>query len=88
MGLPIQWLSHLPQDSEERDRFEKTVRNSTKVLARFREILSAKLEHIETYELNDDHFTKPAWAERQAFILGYKKAIKELDLLFSFMDKK
>lgn len=87
MGLPIQWLSHL-QDDEEKERFEKTIRNSTKVLGRFREMIKNKLEHVESYEISDTHMTTPSWAERQAFILGYKKCIKELDQLLSFMDKK
>jgi hypothetical protein len=84
MGLPINWLSHLPKGPE-RDRLEQTVRNSTVALTRLRDILTAKVQEVEN---SNDDFTIPAWAEKQAYTLGQVRAYLNIIKLLSFMDEK
>jgi hypothetical protein len=85
MGLPINWLSHLPKDSEERVTFEQTVRGSTVALGRLRDII---LQVLENNDKANEDFTIPAWAEKQAYTLGQIKAYRNILQLLSFMDQK
>jgi hypothetical protein len=83
MGLPINWLSHLPKGSEERVKLEETIRGSTVALGRLQEIL---LKILENHEETSEDFTIPAWAEKQAYTLGQIKAYRNILKLLSFMD--
>jgi hypothetical protein len=85
MGLPINWLSHLPKDSGERATFEQTVRASTVALGRLRDII---LQVLENNDKAVEDFTIPAWAEKQAYTLGQIKAYRNILQLLSFMDQK
>jgi hypothetical protein len=85
MGLPINWLSHLPKDSKERVTFEQTVRGSTVALGRLRDII---LQVLESNDKANEDFTIPAWAEKQAYTLGQIKAYRNILQLLSFMDQK
>jgi hypothetical protein len=85
MGLPINWLSHLPKDSEERVKFEQTVRASSVALGRLRDII---IKVIDDSEKQNEDFSIPAWAEKQAYTLGQIKAYRNILQLLSFMDQK
>jgi hypothetical protein len=85
MGLPINWLSHLPKDSEERTKLEATIRASSVALGRLQDIL---LKILENHENASEDFTIPAWAEKQAYTLGQIKAYRNVLQLLSFMDQK
>lgn len=77
MGLPIQWLSHL-KDREAKDEFAKTVRNSTAILDRLRDIIDRMSEEIGAYEVSIDNFTTAEFASRQAFLLGQRKVLADI----------
>jgi hypothetical protein len=83
MGLPINWLSHLPKGSKERVTLEATIRASTPALGRLKDII---LTVLEQHENASEDFTIPAWAEKQAYTLGQIKAYKNILKLLSFMD--
>jgi hypothetical protein len=74
--MKLSWTSHL-KTKEEKEEFEKEVRAARKVLKR----LSTLLE--EYYNISDkemhkrENFFMPAWAEKQAYELGYQKAHKQ-----------
>jgi glutamate/tyrosine decarboxylase-like PLP-dependent enzyme len=74
--MKITWTSHL-KTKEEKEEFEKEVRSARKVLKRLQDILQ------EDYDISDkemhkrENFFMPAWAEKQAFELGYQKAHKK-----------
>lgn len=85
MGLPLEWLSHLPQDSKERELLDQTIRNSTTVLLRFRDMLEHRMYASQN---TNTAFDSPAWAEKQAFSLGMRTAYEELLRLMNFLDNK
>jgi hypothetical protein len=85
MGLPISWLSHLHKDSKERAELEQTIRASTSALDRLRNILIEKVQEVENQ--NED-FSIPAWAEKQAYTLGQVRAYLNVIKLLSFLDDK
>jgi hypothetical protein len=87
VGLPISWLSHLPQGSKERAEFESLVRNSTQVLSRLRDILTKKLETYEAFEEDPELYLSPSVTHSIAFYGGAKRSLKDILLLLDFMDK-
>jgi hypothetical protein len=87
VGLPINWLSHLPANSPERAEFEILVRNSTQVLGRLREILLKELDSIESWETNPNLYDNPSWSHKQAHLNGQRAVYLQTLKLLSFMDK-
>ena len=86
MGLPIQWLSHLPKPDQA--EFEQTVRASTAALGRLREIISHMADEAETRTVAARTYDSPSWAFIQADLNGYKRFAKDIDRILSFMDTK
>lgn len=85
MGLPINWLSHLPK--EKQGEFADLIRNSTQVLGRFRDILIKEVESLESVEERRTSYSNPSWAYEQAFLNGQRSQLKDLLRYFDFMDK-
>jgi hypothetical protein len=86
VGLPVQWLSHLPQ-GKERDELENLIRNSTTVLGRLRDIVLKEIEGIEHWEKNPNYYDNPCWSHKQAHMNGQRSSYQDLLRLLSFMDK-
>ena len=82
-GLPMAWLSHL--SLKDRKGFETSVRNSSHVLRRLREIIERKVEESESKRLSD--YSSPVWAFEQAHRNGYALLARELDQLLEFTGK-
>lgn len=53
------------------------VRNSSTVLNVLLEVLRKRYTALEKEETSPEHFDKPSWNERQAYLLGRKKEIAE-----------
>lgn len=78
-----EWTAHLT-DSDEKQRFEKKVQSSEKVLERLSDILDIRETGMDMQEMSQKDFENPNWAYKQAFRNGYRSAIwtvqKYLDL--------
>ena len=81
--IPVEWIKHLPP--QEKDNFETTLRNSTIVLDRLREILFEHLRSIETKEYSETSYENPSWACKQAFLNGRKAELTKLIKLTDFI---
>jgi hypothetical protein len=86
VGLPVQWLCHLPQ-GKERQELEQHIRNSTLVLGRLREIILKEIEGIDHWENNSNYYDNPSWSHKQAHMNGQRSSYQDLLRLLSFMDK-
>jgi len=80
------WTKHLGKP-EEKERFEKVLRNSTIVLSRLLEILEEEENLLDNQETSPSQFDNPSWAHKQAFRLGEKSRIKKLKDLLGFIQK-
>jgi hypothetical protein len=76
LGLPSQWVRHLPpQDKELQKNFEAAVRNSTTALSRLREIFQEELDSITRKETSDEQFEDPSWSHKRAYWDGQRSKI-------------
>ena len=82
MGLAIAWTRNLPEDQKE--QFEKAVRNSSTVLSRLEQIL---IEDEQMLLKSVPNFDEASWAYHQAFNLGELARLRKLKELFSFLHK-
>jgi hypothetical protein len=85
--LPLKWLQHLPQDTDDAKRFEQAVRSSTLVLGRLRDILEEDLEALDRQETSEDQYKLPAWDCLQAHRNGDRARLRKILNLLSFMDQ-
>lgn len=69
----IRWTSNL--DPSDKPEFEQKLSNSRFVLKRLRDLLEEDLTVSVRDMRNANNFELAAWAEKQAFELGYQKAI-------------
>lgn len=53
------------------------VKNSSIVLGILTDVLRKRLTALEKEETSPEHFDKPSWNERQAYLLGRKKELTE-----------
>ena len=77
------WFQHL-KDPLQQAQFKKDVELSEKVLDRLKQICYTKVK-VES-KISD--YDSPAWAYRQADLLGYNRALNEIIELISLSDKE
>lgn len=82
----VQWTSHLG-DTEDKARFEKTILNSRPVLERQLEIIENLRTDLEFNTEGVEQFNIPSWDYRQAYLLGYKSALRKIADLIN-LDKQ
>ena len=70
------WYTHLPK--EEQESFKKRVTSCKDVLRRLNTILEDEYKLSDREMHKRENFFMPAWAEKQAFELGYQKALKTI----------
>lgn len=81
--LLIEWTKHL-SDPDQKENFEKTLRNNTLVLARLRDIVDEWEQTILREETKSDQYSTANWAMLQAHKNGNREIIKRLKDLISF----
>lgn len=74
--IAVKWFKHL-KGNDQKD-FEVTLRNSTLVLGRLREILQEDLRGLEKVEMSESSYENPSWAYNQAHINGRKAELTKL----------
>jgi hypothetical protein len=84
--LNMVWTKHL--QGEAKTNFESLLRNSTTVLSRLRDILKEKEEDLTSQECSNDDFLQPGWEYRQAFRLGQKAQLREIQSLLKFIENR
>lgn len=81
-SLPLVWI----QGMENPKAFESTIRNSTLVLGRLKEILEDYISTIDSEELSDSFYLEDNLTERLVLNRGQKKALTKVLTLLSFME--
>lgn len=82
-ALQIEWVKHLT-DPDQKENFEKTLRNSTLVLARLRDIVDEWETTILREETKPDQYAVANWQLLQAHRNGDRERIKKLRDLLDF----
>jgi len=76
----MKWTSNLPK--EEVETFEKKLKGSKEVLRRLLQLVEEEYRVSDKEMHKRENFFMPAWAEKQAYELGYQKfAQKMINLL-------
>lgn len=84
--LNMVWTKHLQGD--QKTSFESLLRNSTTVLSRLRDILKDKEEELTNQECSSDDFLHTGWEYRQAYRLGQKAQLREIQSLLKFIENR
>jgi predicted metal-dependent HD superfamily phosphohydrolase len=83
MGLQIGWFRpEHTKDEKKKNDFESTIRNSTVVLDRLLEILTAQEESLNSFESNLENYDD-GWLAKQAYVNGRKSHICDLRKLLT-----
>jgi hypothetical protein len=82
--LSVVWTKHLKSD-EHKQTFEQTLRASTTIVQRLREILEDDERSLDAASATIKDFEDPSWSHKQAFRLGEKARIRKLKELLDFI---
>lgn len=82
--LALVWTKHL-RDSNEKETFEKTLRNSKVAIGRLAQILDDMERELSATETSIKDFEDPNWSHKQAFKNGQRSSIKDLRRLLDFI---
>jgi len=80
------WTQHL-KTPEEKEHFEREIRNARIVLERLSQILQEEQSILASAELKAEMFDNPNWANKQAFVLGMKAGLS-IPIKLSDLDKQ
>jgi len=78
------WTSHLPE--QEKEAFRNTIRGSSTVIDRFRNILKERLMGLDATEVDPKIFGSPSWPYLQASIVGRKAELRDMIKLLTIED--
>lgn len=79
--MKLIWFKDVLNDPKAKQDLELTIRNSTLVLGRLREILEDQLRELDRQEMTPD-YKEASWSHRQADRNGYRRHCKEtIDLI-------
>lgn len=85
-GVPLIWTKHLNSSGKEaQEAFEKTLRNSTLVLNRLRQILDERENSINQQEFSISDYDSNSWHYKQAHRNGQRSMLKEIKDLIKFI---
>lgn len=76
------WTKHL-KDPEEREKYEKSLRNSKWILEHLQEILLQMEESLENTEISPKAYSQPNWSHRQAHSNGFKQCLRTIKRLIN-----
>lgn len=82
--LSLAWTKHI-QGADAKDTFEKTLRASTTIVQRLREILDEDDRGLDAASATIKDFEDPSWSHKQAFRLGEKARIRKIRELLDFI---
>ena len=72
----VRWTSNLPK--ADRADFESKLRAAKAVLRRLNQLAKEDMTSSEKDMRKRENFFMPAWSEKQAFELGYQKALQTI----------
>lgn len=82
------WTKHIVGDTEEKTRFETSLRNSKWVLDRQTEILNEMEASLDRSETNPKTYEIPNWEYRQAHNNGYRQCLQLIKKLINLDQKE
>ena len=74
------WTKHL-EDIEEKQKFEKYVLGSKRLLNRLKDILQEQEDALDIGEISPKNYDSPSWAYKQAHSNGYRQCLNVLKKL-------
>ena len=74
------WTKHL-EDLEEKEKFEKYVLGSKRLLNRLKDILQEQEDALSLGEMSPKNYDSPSWAYKQAHSNGYRQCLNVLKKL-------
>lgn len=80
------WTRHLKTD-EEKEKFEKGLRNSKWILDRLSEILTDAEDELSSSEISAKNYDSPSWAYKQAHTNGQRSTLRTLKRLINLGPK-
>lgn len=86
MKLDIRWTKGL--STKDKSDLEYAAKHTPFILKRFKSIIEARLQELESLEVKVENYDKPAWPYLQADKNGGKRELKGLIHLLSFIDPK
>jgi hypothetical protein len=63
---------------EDKERFRKLYFEDNYVLDVIKEAIKKELEALVVSQENEEEFSKPSWAERQACLIGERRALRRV----------
>lgn len=78
------WFPPEVKTKEEKEQFERSIRNGTTALKRLQEIIEAHAKSLEAPKSMED-YDSPGWATKQADRLGQLRAYRTLLTLLEFI---
>lgn len=83
----MMWTKNL-KTSEEKERFENTLRGSKIVLERLTQMLDEEQTGIDQFEMTTASYNSPNWAEKQAHKNGQRAMLRKIKLLINLDQQK
>jgi hypothetical protein len=74
------WTKHL-EDLEEKQKFEKYVLGSKRLLNRLKDILQEQEDALDVGETSPKNYDSPSWAYKQAHSNGYRQCLNVIKKL-------
>lgn len=65
-------------DKEDKERFKKLYFEDNYVLDVIRKAIEKELEALTLEQEKEDEFSKPCWTERQACLIGERRALRRV----------
>jgi hypothetical protein len=83
----VDWTKNLKTD-EEKQHFEDRIRSSKDVLERLMQLLKERTDSIDMQTTTLKSFDSPNWANRRAFMDGFKSCSKIINKLIDLDQQK
>lgn len=80
-AIPLDWVKNL----DNKEEFEKYLRNSTLLVKRLRQIVQDRLQVLEKDSINRKNYDSPSWAYQQADYNGEVRGLQYILQLTDFM---
>jgi len=82
--LSLDWTKHLTSEKD-KEEFEDLLKRSSVLTRRIKEMLSSRLESLESKELSAKVYENASWPYLQADFNGSRRELKYLISLFDYL---
>lgn len=83
-SLPITWTSHITNNPKEKESLENTIRSSTTIVNRLKDIIEEKERSLYKASILPSSYREPSWEALRAHTDGRLFELNELKQLLTF----